>query len=178
MFKKAFAAIAVAGLLVLGGAGAASADYPSDVTVTAGSATITVGGSTAVTASGLGDLQTVFFAVSGGTGGSLSSIVLASGGGSTVEKSVTDGSATATFTASAVGTYNVSVSDGETTIGQTTITVTAAGTSTGGSGGSGELPATGGTVPAAFVWLGVGAIGLGGIAVAAAVARRRAAGNR
>jgi hypothetical protein len=29
-----------------------------------------------------------------------------------------------------------------------------------------------------MIWLGVGAIGLGGIAVAAAVARRRAAANR
>ena len=178
MFKKTAAALAVAGLLVLGGAGAASADYPSDTAVTAGSATITVGGSTTVTASGLGDLESVFFAVSGGAGGSLSSIVLASSGGSTVEKPVTNGSASATFTATAVGTYNVSVSDGETTIGQTTITVTAASTSGSGTGGSGQLPATGGEVPGAIIWLGVGAIGLGGIAVAAAVARRRAAGNR
>ena len=171
MFKKAFTAIAVAGLFVLGGAAAASADYPSEVTVTATPPTITVGGTSTITATGLGDLETVFFAVSGGPGGSVSSIVLASSG-SEIEKPVTDGTATATFTANAVGTYVVNVSDGETSLGETTVTVTAAATSGGG------LPATGGTVPAAFIWLGVGAIGLGGIAVAAAVARRRAAGNR
>ncbi|KAF2413439.1 hypothetical protein B1729_09980 [Microbacterium sp. B35-04] len=175
MFKKAFATIAVAGLLVLGGAAAASADYPSDVTITAGDATLTVGQSTTVTAGNLGDRTAVSFSVSPTTGGSLSSIVLASAG-SSVEKSVVDGSASATFTADAVGTYVVSVSDAEGTLGSVTISVAATGSGTGS--GSGELPATGGTVPAAFIWLGVGAIGLGGIAVAAAVARRRAAGNR
>ncbi|MFC8682679.1 LPXTG cell wall anchor domain-containing protein [Microbacterium ureisolvens] len=179
MFKKAFAVVALAGALVLGTAAAASADYPADVTVTAGDATLTVGQSTTITASNLGDLEVVYFAVTPSTGGSLSSIVLASAGAE-VEKPVTDGSATATFTANAVGTYVVNVSDGETSLGQTTITVAAAGSGTGGGtgGGTGELPATGGTVPGAFIWLGVGAIGLGGIAVAAAVARRRAAGNR
>lgn len=175
MFKKAFAAIAVAGLLVLGGAGAASADYPTDVPGTVSDTTPVVGQPVTITFSELGDLEVVFFSVTPSTGATLASIVLASGGGS-VQKPVTDGSASATFTAQTAGTYVVSVSDGETTIGSVTLDVAAAGSGSGG--GSGELPATGGTVPAAYIWLGVGAIGLGGIAVAAAVARRRAAGTR
>jgi LPXTG-motif cell wall-anchored protein len=123
VFKKALATVAVAGLLVLGGAGAALADYPSDAPVTAGDTTLTVGQSTTIAANDLGDYTSVT-TVPPGAGATLGSIVLASGTG------------------------------------------------------SGELPATGGTGPAAFIWLGVGAIGLGGIAVAAAVARRRAARSR
>ena len=42
---------------------------------------------------------------------------------------------------------------------------------------SGELPATGGDVPMGAIWLGIGAVGLGGIAVTAAAARRRASQN-
>ena len=173
MFKKALATIAVAGLLVLGGAGAALADYPSDAPVTAGDTTLTVGQSTTITANDLGDYTSVTFSVSP-AGAALSSIVLASGTGSSVEKPVVNGSASATFTANAPGNYVVTVSGEGEALGSVTISVAAA---TSGSG-AGELPATGGTVPAAFIWLGVGAIGLGGIAVAAAVARRRAAGSR
>ena len=176
MFKKALATIAVAGLLVLGGAGAALADYPSDAPVTAGDTTLTVGQSTTITANDLGDYTSVTFSVSP-AGAALSSIVLASGTGSSVEKPVVNGSASATFTANAPGSYVVTVSGEGETLGSVTMSVAAA-PSGSGAGGSGELPATGGTVPAAFIWLGVGAIGLGGIAVAAAVARRRAAGSR
>ena len=178
MFKKAFATIAVAGLLVLGGAGAASADYPAGVPGTVSDTTPAVGQSVTVTFTELGDLETVFFSVTPSTGATLASIVVASSGGSSVEKPVSNGSASASFTAQTAGTYVVSVSDGETTIGSVTLNVAAAGSGSGGTSGSGELPATGGEVPGAIIWLGVGAIGLGGIAVAAAVARRRAAGNR
>ena len=175
MFKKTAAALAVAGLLVLGGAGAASADYPAGVPGTVSDTTPAVGQSVTVTFTELGDLETVFFSVTPSTGATLASIVVASSGGSSVEKPVSNGSASASFTAQTAGTYVVSVSDGETTIGSVTLNVAAAGS---GSGGSGQLPATGGEVPGAIIWLGVGAIGLGGIAVAAAVARRRAAGSR
>lgn len=177
MFKKTFAAIAVAGLLVLGGASAASADYTVGVPATVSDTTPAVGQPITITFSELGDLETVFFSVTPSTGATLASIVVASSGGS-VSKPVTNGSASATFTAQTAGTYVVSVSDGETTIGSVTLDVAAAGSGSGGTGGSGTLPATGGEVPGAIIWLGVGAIGLGGIAVAAAVARRRAAANR
>ncbi|MDR7112938.1 LPXTG-motif cell wall-anchored protein [Microbacterium trichothecenolyticum] len=173
MFKKTAAALAVAGLLVLGGAGAASADYPADAPVTASDTTPTVGQTVTITANDLGDYSTVTFTVSPTTGASLASIVLASSGGS-VSKPVNNGSASASFTATTAGTYVVTVS-GEGALGSVTLNVAAAGS---GSGGSGQLPATGGEVPGAIIWLGVGAIGLGGIAVAAAVARRRAAGSR
>lgn len=176
MFKKLLSAAGIAAAIVLGTAAAASAasGYPAGVTLTASAATIAPGGSTTITATGLGDLQTVYFGV-GGTGGSLSSIVLASGAGTSVAKPVSNGSASATFTASTAGEYVVSVSDGETVLDTVTITVAAAGAGTGGGGAGPQLPATGGTVPAAVIWAGVGAIGLGGIAVAAVAARRRAA---
>lgn len=160
---------------MLGGAAAASADYPVDAPVTVSDTTPVVGQPVTITFGELGDLESVFFSVSPSTGATLASIVLASAGTS-VEKPVVDGSATATFTAQTSGTYVVSISDGETVIGSVTLDVAPAGSGAGGS--SGDLPATGGAVPGAFVWLGVGAVGLGAIAVAAAVARRRAAGTR
>lgn len=171
MFKKSFAVVGIAATLVLGGSAAAFA-YPAEGNVTAGDASLTVGESTVVTATDLGDLETVFFAVDPTTGATLSSIVLASGTG-TIEKPVVDGSASATFTANAVGTYTVAVSDGETVLGTTEISVTAAGSTPATPG----LPATGGTVPALVVWGGIGAVALGGIAVAAVAARRRTQKN-
>ncbi|HBS76140.1 MAG TPA: sortase, partial [Microbacterium sp.] len=59
-------------------------------------------------------------------------------------------------------------------IATTEITVTADSDS---DSDSGELPATGGDVPMGAIWLGIGAVGLGGIAVTAAAARRRASQN-
>ncbi|WP_396655249.1 LPXTG cell wall anchor domain-containing protein [Microbacterium aurum] len=45
----------------------------------------------------------------------------------------------------------------------------------GGTGGAGStLPSTGGEIPAVALWIGAGALGLGGLAVVAATARRRA----
>lgn len=175
MFKKTLAAAAVAALLVLGGSAAAHADYADELTLTATPPTITVGGSTTITASGLGDLETAYFGTDGTPGGSISSIVRASSSGA-VAKTVVDGTATATFTASAPGTFTIAVGDGENVLATTTVTVTAASTGggSGGTGGSGTLPATGGTVESAALWLGLGAIGIGGIAVAAVAARRRA----
>ncbi|KRA25708.1 hypothetical protein ASD65_15715 [Microbacterium sp. Root61] len=174
MLKKTFAALAVAGLLVLGAASAASAaTYPVDNGTGSGSAVLAPGASTPITISGLEGYDQVIFT---STGGTLSSIVMAAAG-SSVTKPVVNGSATANFVANTPGSFtiNVTAPDG-TPLGSTTVTVAAPGTTAPGAGGG--LPATGGTVPAAAVWLGVGAIGIGGIAVAAAVARRRAAANR
>lgn len=174
MLKKTLAAAGIAAVLILGGAAAASADYPATAPVTAGDTTLTPGQSTVITATDLGDYDSVDFTIGGGTGASLASIVAAATSGSQVTKPVVDGSASATFTANAVGTYVVTVSGGETALGSVTITVSAA---AGAGSGTGSLPATGGTVPAAAIWLGVGAIGLGGIAVAAVAARRRTQKN-
>ena len=173
MFKKTFAAIAVAGLLVLGGAGAASADYtPDPPTVVVSDTTPAVGQTITITFNNL-NVPFVRITVTPGQGVTLASLVHAAGSGG-VEKQVVNGSASVQFTASQTGTYVVTAADGEGNVVATqTLTV-----GTAAAGGSGQLPATGGEVPGAMIWLGVGAIGLGGIAVAAAVARRRAAANR
>ena len=173
MFKKTFAAIAVAGLLVLGGAGAASADYtPDPPTVVVSDTTPAVGQTITITFNNL-NVPFVRITVTPGQGVTLASLVHAAGSGG-VEKQVVNGSASVQFTASQTGTYVVTATDGEGNVVATqTLTV-----GTAAAGGSGQLPATGGEVPGAMIWLGVGAIGLGGIAVAAAVARRRAAASR
>ncbi|WP_109210438.1 MULTISPECIES: LPXTG cell wall anchor domain-containing protein [Microbacterium] len=180
MFKKAFAVVALAGALVLGTAAAASADpYPPEVSCTVSPTPVTVGATATIACTGF-DLPTALFGVQSGDG-SLSSIVLADADPVVVEKPVTNGAASATYTApSTPGTYTVLVAqtDGEVVEDVAEVSVTVAAAGSGAGSGSGALPATGGTVPGAFIWLGVGAIGLGGIAVAAAVARRRAAGNR
>ena len=170
MFKKTFAAIAVAGLLVLGSASAASADYTPDPPVTVTDNTPAPGQSVTITFSELGDRTSVSITVTPSAGVTLASLVHASAG--SITKPVVNGSASVTFTAANAGTYVVSNDAGQ------SVTLTVAAASAGGSTGSGQLPATGGEVPGAIIWLGVGAIGLGGIAVAAGVARRRAALSR
>lgn len=172
MLKKTLAAVALAGALILGTAAAASAGtYPDTAPVTAASPTITVGGSTVITATGLGDRDTVTFAHNAGASGSIASIAFASASTTSVDKSVTAGTASATFSASAPGTYTVSVLDGSAVLGSVQVTVAAAGSGSDASGGG--LPDTGGAIPVGAVWLGVGVIGLGGIALAAVSARRR-----
>jgi hypothetical protein len=179
MLKKTLSVVGLATALILGGSAAALADgYPVGVAVTASDTTPTVGQPITVTATGLDDYEgeEVTFATSG-AGTTLSSIVLASGSITTVDKTVADGAASATFTASRAGTYTIAVLDANVELGEVTVTVAAAGGGSGGTGGTGALPATGSTVPGAVIWAGVGAIGLGGIAIAAVAARRRAAKN-
>lgn len=189
MFKKFLAAAGVAGLLVLGTAAAANADYASEVDLTAQDATPAPGQSTVLTATGLVDGPVIFGTEGAGVEpNTLSSIAFAAEfPTSVVEKTAVDGVATATFTAPQTpGEYLVTVFDSEQNSAQITITVAAAtgatpgtgGGSGGGTGTGGSLPATGGdAIPAAAIWLGAGAVGLGGIAITAAVARRRAAAN-
>ncbi|MCR2808909.1 MULTISPECIES: hypothetical protein [unclassified Microbacterium] len=180
MLKKVFTAAAVAGLLVLGGASAATAYSGSEEpAVVVADSTITVGQPITVTVTNLGDdIDSVYFTANGGA---LSSIVLAAVG--PVIKPVTNGSASVTFTASEPGNYTVFARDADGfELGSVAISVSAVGSGAGGgtggtgggTGGSGGLPATGNELPAAALWLGVGAIGIGGIAIAAGVARRRA----
>ena len=173
MFKKTFAAIAVAGLLVLGGASAASADYTVDNAVSVTDTTPAPGQAVTITFNELGDRSSIVITVTPSAGVTLASLVHASAPAS-ITKQVTNGSASVSFTATNAGTYVVSNDAGQ----SVTLSVAAAGAGSGSTDASGQLPATGGEVPGAIIWLGVGAIGLGGIAVAAAVARRRAAANR
>jgi hypothetical protein len=173
MFKKTLTVVGIAAAFVLGSSAAAVADdYPVDAPVTVSDTTPAPGQPVTITATDLGDYETVTFSTSG-AGASLSSIVLAAGSGVSVDKPVTDGTASATFSSSQAGTFVVSVSAGGEVLSSVTLTVAAAAGAGGGTGGG--LPATGGSVPAAVIWAGAGAIGLGGIAVAAVAARRRAA---
>ena len=184
MLKKTLAVAGIAGLLLLGGASAASADYTIDENITStGGGTTAPGDPVVITFSGipdeLTDDGTVEFAVTGGPGGAtLSSLVFASAAGATVSKTVVGGSASATFVSETPGTFTISlINPPSQVIATTTVVVAvpaAAGGAGSGSGASGGLPATGGTVPVGAIWLGVGAIGIGGIAVVAGVARRRA----
>ena len=173
MFKKFLSAAGIAAVFIFGSAAAAAADeYPADAPVVATDTTLAPGQSVTITANDLGDYATVTFSANGGT---LASIVAAAGTGTSVEKTVVNGSASATFTApTTAGSYVVTVTaPGGEVLGSVTLTVAAAG----GGGAGGGLPATGGSVPAAMIWAGVGALGLGGIAVAAVAARRRAAAS-
>ncbi|AZC12328.1 hypothetical protein [Microbacterium sp. ABRD28] len=184
MLKKTLSAAGIAGLLVLGAASAAQADdYATDVETVAGDVTLTPGQATVITAQNVDG--TVTFATSGAgvSENTLTSIAFAAAVGSdtAVKQADENRTAQATFTApTAGGTYTINITDGDGDTDSVTLTVAAAGSGTGGTGGTGgTLPATGSdAVPAAAIWLGAGAVGLGGIAVTAAVARRRAAANR
>ncbi|HAS33353.1 MAG: hypothetical protein CMH38_14695 [Microbacterium sp.] len=175
MFKKSFAALAIAGALVLGGSAAATAYTPSGGAVS--DPVIAPGQSTIITFTGLEAYDQVVFTITGPSGASLTSIAYAASGDTvySVTKDVVDGSASATFTGGGAGTYEVVLTDTDgNVIATTEITVTADSDS---DSDSGELPATGGDVPMGAIWLGIGAVGLGGIAVTAAAARRRASQN-
>jgi hypothetical protein len=178
MIKKALTALAVAGALVFAGSAAANA-YSVTPPPTVEDSTLAPGASTVITVTGLDEYDSVVFAVtSGPSGATLSSIVATATLPGAVTKPVVNGTATATFTATTEGTYTVGIFDTDSNlITSTSIQVSTAfagGGSGGSGGGTGGLPATGGELPLTAIWLGVGAVGIGGIAVVAAVARRRA----
>ncbi len=181
MLKKTFAAVGLAGLLVLGGSAAANADtYPpigeEDVTISVSALTIAPGAVSTITVEGLAETTTeVVFVAEGETATLASAAPIA---GAFITKPVMDGMASADFSATAAGTYTVAVSSLDAVYGSVDITVDpalAGGPGDPGTpGGPGGLPVTGGAFPATALWLGLGAVGIGGIAVAAGVARRRA----
>lgn len=183
MFKKLATSLGVAAVLLLVSATPALATtYPPDngiISEGAGSdAPIVPGQSIPITFSGIPETLvpnggTVAFEVSG-AGASLASIVRTAAS-SRVLKTVVDGSATATFTSNTEGSFTVSlIKPPNQVIATRTVVVAIPADASGTGGSSGGLPATGGALPAAVVWLGVGAVGVGGIALAAGLARRRA----
>lgn len=181
--KKSLAAVAVAGAIVLTGASAAHA-YPVDIECVANPTTVALGGSTTISCTGLNDDFDATFSVTGPgvqQGVTLTSVAAsAATGTASVTKPVVGGATSATFTPPTAADYAITVTQGDESFGPFTDTVTvtvvegSASGGTGGTGSTGGLPATGGDVPGAALWLGVGALGVGGIAVAAAAARRRA----
>lgn len=176
--KKSLAAVAVAGAIVLTGASAAHA-YPVDIECVANPTTVALGGSTTISCTGLNDDFDATFSVTGPgvqQGVTLTSVAAsAATGTASVTKPVVGGATSATFTPPTAADYAITVTQGDESFGTDTVTVTVVeGSASGGTGSTGGLPATGGDVPGAALWLGVGALGVGGIAVAAAAARRRA----
>ena len=115
-------AVAVAAVMTVGGSALAVAQ--TGVEVTASPPTIAVGETTTITAEGLGGLETAGFGLGDTSSGTLS--VDGGAGGATADAPVSGGRATAQFTPSVEGTLTISVGDGETVLGTTTVTVTAA----------------------------------------------------
>jgi len=179
MFKKVFAVAAISGFLVLGGSLAASAatnDYPSEVSCTISPATLEVGDVATVSCTGMvaGATFTITVTGPGVQQGDLASIVHAAttGSASTDVVANASGAAAASFTARAAGTFSFAVTDedGNVVGTATEVAVPEAGTA---GGGATELPVTGGGISMAAVWIGVGALALGGGAVGVATVRRR-----
>ncbi len=179
MLKKTAAALAVAGVIALGSATPAFA-YPVDPEAgcTVSPAAFTAGTPSVISCVGLPAGPTTFTVAGPGVvPGVIASVASASASGSaSVTKDASaEGTASATFTPPQTASYSITVVDAEgNTVASETLPA-ASGTGTGGSASGGGLAVTGGSVAGEVVWLGVGALGLGGIAVAAAVARRRAA---
>lgn len=176
MLKKTAAALAVAGVIALGSATPAFA-YP--VTPIAGCtvtpASFTAGVPSTIACVGLPAGPTTFTVVGPGvTPGVIASIASASASASVVKEAGADGTAAATFTPPQTAAYTITVVDAEGTSLFSETVPAASGTGTGGSASGGGLAVTGGLLSAEMAWLGIGIIGVGGIAVTAAVARRRA----
>ncbi|WP_448710942.1 hypothetical protein [Microbacterium profundi] len=175
--KKTLTSLALAGILVVGGASAANAEtYPVDGPgIVASDTTPAVGQPITLTVTVPDGIPEVTFSITGAPAGStLASTVYAASNkiDLSVVKSVSNNTASAVFTPSAAGTFRVTV----TAPGMDPMyidVVVGAGTS-GTDNGNDDLATTGGDVPAGVIWAGVGALGLGGIAVGAAALRRRA----
>jgi len=181
MFKKALTVAAISGFLVLGGALSASAadGYPSDVSCTLSPTTVEVGDVATVSCTGMAAGLTYTISVTGPgvQPGDLASIVHAAttGTASTDVTADASGTAAASFTARAAGTFSFTVTDedGNVVGTATEVAVPESGTTGGTTTTPGELPVTGGGVSMAAVWIGVGALALGGGAVGVATVRRR-----
>lgn len=195
MLKKTFAVAAIALGLVVASASAASADYTGTPPISAGDPVMAPGGSTVITVTGLPEgAECVAFQVLQPEGGD--------GSVDPTTVGVSGDTASTTFTASVLGAYTIEVLTSTAGCGAPpasivssavfaaaefvyfgSVTITVAVPTDGGSGPAAPgaapgLPPTGGQVPAAALWLGIGAVGIGAIAVTAGVARRRAAANR
>lgn len=174
--KKTLGVLAVSGALLLGGASAASADDGYAVpppTCAASPASIPIGESTVITCDFDDSFEgeTVTFGVSGPgvRSGSLATIAYTARGTATIDTVVRSGKAATTLTGPAAGPYTVTLTYGPTSTMVLPIDVTVT-----SAADAAALPITGGTVPTEGIWIGAGALALGGIAVFAARARRRA----
>ena len=125
-----------------------------------------------VTATGLGGLESASFGLGGTPGGSFSP-----GGETSVTSPVTNGTATAVFTASEAGSFTIAVGDGETVLATTIVTVTAAATPTAEPTET-PMPISADTddgIPAWVIWLIVGILITAAVIVTAVLVNRRRA---
>lgn len=173
--KKLLTCLALAGILVAGGASAANAAaYPVDPVITTNDSSPVPGQSVTLSVQVPAGITAVTFTINGAPAGStLASTVFAAA--NTVDLSVTkpvvNGTASAVFTPGGPGTFTVTAS-APGMADQTLSLVVAAATDQPGDD-SDDLATTGSDIPVGVIWAGVGAIALGGVAVAAAAARRR-----
>ncbi|MFS2242865.1 hypothetical protein [Microbacterium sp. OR16] len=181
--KKTLTSIALAGLLVVGGStGAFAATYPVDEPdITVSDTTPTAGQPVTIRVTVPDGIDAVTFTINGAPAGStLASAVFAAAStvNLSVDKTVTNNTASAVFTPSAPGTYTAVVTaDGMEPISVQIVVAAAAGGSGAAGGSSDPLATTGSDVPAGIIWAGVGALGLGGAVIAASAVRRRANSN-
>lgn len=183
--KKTLTSLALAGFLVAGGASAATAaGYPVDEPDIVASDTTPVAGQPVTLTVRVPDgITEVTFTVNGAPAGStLTSMVHAAAAtvDLSVVKPVVNNTASAVFTPAGNGTFAVVVTaPGMDPISLDVVVGAAAapGENPDDPANSDDLATTGGDVPAGVIWAGVGAIGLGGIAVATAAARRRSSSN-
>lgn len=186
--KKTLTSIALAGLLVVGGSSAAFATtYPVDQPdITVSDTTPTPGQPVTLRVTVPDGISEVTFTINGAPAGStLASAAFAATStvNLSVDKAVSNNSASAVFTPTAPGTYTAVVTaDGMDPISVQIVVAAAGGNGAEGGNGSADgssdpLAATGGDVPAGVIWAGVGALGLGGAVLAASAMRRRANNN-
>lgn len=93
----------------------------STVEVTASPASVAVGTATTITVTGLGGLEQASFGLDDTAAGTFEP-----GGQSSATAPVSDGQATISFTPSKAGSVTIAVGDGETVLGTTTVTASAA----------------------------------------------------
>lgn len=180
--KKTLTSLALAGMLVVGGASAATAaGYPVDEPDIVASDTTPVAGQPVTLTVRVPDgITEVTFTINGApVGSTLTSMVHAAAAtvDLSVVKPVVNNTASAVFTPAGNGTFTVMVTAPGMDPISLNVVVGAATDPGAGEENSDDLATTGGDVPAGVIWAGVGAIGLGGIAVATAAARRRSKSN-
>lgn len=112
-------------VLLVALAGAASPATAATPSLTAAPASVVLGETTTVTASGLGGLQTATFGLADTDSGAFSGDGVETGA-TTAEAPVSEGTATVEFTPTRVGDVVIAVGTGESVLGQVTVSVSAA----------------------------------------------------
>ena len=171
---KLFATLAVAGVLALGSPIAANAYTPSGPE--SGTTTIVPGGSATITFTGFQPDEDVVFTLTGqnASGATLASVVAAVESISATKTADAEGAATVTVTlpTNAYGTYTLTA-DGQTSGASASTTLDTGVAAPEEDDSDNSLSPTGNDVSSLGLWVGGGALVLGGAAIVAATAVRR-----